>query len=58
MNADDDQILAIAITGSADALVTGDADLLALGPHGGVNISSVVGFEVLARAERGGPLRA
>jgi predicted nucleic acid-binding protein len=49
MNADDDQILAIAITGSADALVTGDADLLALGPHGGVNISSVAGFEVLAR---------
>ena len=46
---DDDQILAIAITGSADALVTGDADLLALGVHGGVNISSVADFEVLAR---------
>jgi putative PIN family toxin of toxin-antitoxin system len=46
---DDDQILAIAITGSADALVTGDADLLALGAHGSVNISSVADFEVLAR---------
>jgi putative PIN family toxin of toxin-antitoxin system len=46
---DDDRILAIAITGAADALVTGDADLLALGAHGGANISSVAGFEVLAR---------
>jgi len=46
---DDDQILAIAITGSAAALVTGDADLLALGAHGSVNISSVADFEVLAR---------
>ena len=46
---DDDQILAIAITGSADALVTGDADLLALGAHGGVSISSVADFEVRAR---------
>jgi predicted nucleic acid-binding protein len=46
---DDDQILAIAITGSADALVTGDADLLALGAHGSVNFSSVADFEVLAR---------
>jgi putative PIN family toxin of toxin-antitoxin system len=46
---DDDQILAIAITGSADALVTGDADLLALGAHGGVNMTSVADFEALAR---------
>jgi len=46
---DDDQILAIAITGAADALVTGDSDLLALGAHGSVNISSVADFEVLAR---------
>jgi predicted nucleic acid-binding protein len=34
---------------TADALVTGDADLLALGPRGGVNISSVADFKVLAR---------
>jgi uncharacterized protein len=46
---DDDQILAIAIAGSADALVTGDADLLAFGAHGNVNISSVTDFEMLAR---------
>jgi putative PIN family toxin of toxin-antitoxin system len=46
---DDDQILAIAITGSADALVTGDADLLVLGAHGSVNITSVADVEVHAR---------
>ena len=40
---DDDQILVIADVGSVDALVIGDADLLALGAHGGVNISSVAG---------------
>ena len=46
---DDDQILAIAVIGTVDALVTGDADLLALGAHGGVNISSIADYEVLAR---------
>jgi len=46
---DDDQILAIAVIGTVDALVTGDADLLALGAHGGVNISSIADFEALAR---------
>jgi putative PIN family toxin of toxin-antitoxin system len=46
---DDDQILAIAFIGSADALVTGDADLLALSAHGSVNISSVADFEVLSK---------
>ena len=46
---DDDQILAIAITGAADALVTGDADLLALGAYAGASISSVADFDVLAR---------
>jgi uncharacterized protein len=46
---DDDQILAIAVVGAVDALVTGDGDLLALGTHRGVNISSVADFEVLAR---------
>jgi uncharacterized protein len=48
---DDDQILAIAVIGAVDALVTGDADLLALGSRGSVNISSVANFEVLARAD-------
>ena len=45
---DDDQMLAIAVTGSADALVTGDADLLALRVHGALHISFVAEFEVLA----------
>lgn len=45
----DDQFLAIAITGSADAIVTGDADLLVLGAHGSVTITSVADCEVLAR---------
>jgi uncharacterized protein len=46
---DDDQILAIAVVGAVDALVTGDEDLLALGAHRGVNIMSVADFEVLVR---------
>ena len=46
---DDDQILAIAVSGTADVLVTGDADLLALGAHGSVNVSSIADFEMLRR---------
>ena len=46
---DDDEILAIAVIGAADALVTGDGDLLALGSHRGINIRSVADFEVLSR---------
>jgi uncharacterized protein len=45
---DDDQVLAIAITGAADVLVTGDTDLLALGMHGGVTIMSVAEFAATA----------
>ena len=47
---DDDRIVAIAVNGSADALISGDADLLALGAHAGVNISSIANFETLARS--------
>ena len=46
---DDDQVLAIAVVGAVDALVTGDGDLLALGAPRGVNIMSVADFDVLAR---------
>jgi len=46
---DDHEILAIAVVGAVDALVTGDSDLLALGTHRGVNIMWVADFEVLAR---------
>ena len=45
---DDDQIVAIAVVGAVDALVTGDGDLLALGVHRGVNIMSVADFDFLA----------
>ena len=48
-DADDDQILAIAVVGAVDALVTGVGDLLAIGSHRSVNIISVADFEVLAR---------
>jgi putative PIN family toxin of toxin-antitoxin system len=44
---DDDQVLAIAVAGAADVLVTGDADLLALGVHGGVGITSTADFEAM-----------
>jgi putative PIN family toxin of toxin-antitoxin system len=46
---DDDQILAIAVSGAADALVTGDADLLAVGMHCGVSIVSIAGFETMGK---------
>ena len=46
---DDDLILAIAVSGTADALVTGDADLLALAVCGGVSIISIVGFETMGK---------
>jgi uncharacterized protein len=46
---DDDQILAIAVIGAVDTLVTGDSDLLALGVHGGVSIISIAGFETMGK---------
>jgi putative PIN family toxin of toxin-antitoxin system len=46
---DDDQVLAIAVAGAADVLVTGDADLLALSVHGGVRITSVADFEAMGK---------
>jgi putative PIN family toxin of toxin-antitoxin system len=46
---DDDQILAIAVSGAADALVTGDADLLAVGMHRGVSIVSIADFETMGK---------
>ena len=39
-NPDDDWILATAVAGQADAIVTGDGDLLVLGAHQGVAILS------------------
>jgi len=48
---DDDQVLAIAVSGDADALVTGDADLLALKLYNGVPIVSVADFEAMVQHE-------
>jgi putative PIN family toxin of toxin-antitoxin system len=39
-DADDDWVLATALAGTADVIVTGDGDLLALGTHEGVRILS------------------
>jgi len=41
----DDFLLEIAVNGSADIIITGDADLLALHPFRGVEILSFVDFE-------------
>ncbi len=43
---DDDEVLAIASAGGADALVTGDTDLLSLTTYGGARIVTVADFEV------------
>ncbi len=48
---DDDEILAIAIAGNADALVTGDSDLLALIRYEGVRIVTVAELEQDERQE-------
>lgn len=52
-DADDDEVLAIAIAGGAERLVTGDADLLVLGAHRGVRILTVANFETQARHHNG-----
>lgn len=35
---DDDEVLAAAVTGAAEAIVTGDEDLLTLGSHQGIEV--------------------
>jgi uncharacterized protein len=47
----DDEILAIAIAGKADALVTGDRDLLALRKYEGIRIVTVAELEHDGRQE-------
>lgn len=44
---DDDEVLAIAIAGRADAIVTGDGDLLSLGEHEGIRILTVADAEAM-----------
>jgi putative PIN family toxin of toxin-antitoxin system len=48
---DDDEILAIAIAGNADAVVTGDSDLLAIRRYEGIRIVTVAELEHDERQE-------
>ena len=48
---EDDLILATAISGNADYLVTGDRQLLALGSYGGVRIVTPRDFLAILDAE-------
>ena len=50
---DDDEVLAIASAGGADALVTGDADLLSLTTYGGTRIVTVADFEMSGSSSGG-----
>ena len=43
-DADDDKFLALAVTGRADEIVSGDSDLLELGVHEGIPILSPAQF--------------
>jgi len=43
-DADDDHVLAAAVAGSADVIVTGDKDLLVLEHHAGVRIMTIREF--------------
>ena len=43
-DADDDKFLALAVTGEADAIISGDRDLLELGTHEGIPILTPAQF--------------
>ena len=43
-DADDDKFLALAVTGAADAIISGDRDLLELGTHEGIPILTPAQF--------------
>lgn len=46
---DDDKFLALAVTGQADAIISGDADLLELGTHEGIPVLTPAQFLRLLR---------
>jgi uncharacterized protein len=48
----DDMIVACAVVGRADHIVTRDKDLLSLGGHEGISISSPEEFRMFLRADR------
>jgi len=49
-DADDDKFLALAVTGRADAIVSGDSDLLELVAHEGIPVLTPVRFMQLLRS--------
>lgn len=51
---DDDHVLALALSGEADIIVTGDQDLLILDPFRGVRILTPQAFMALKSGEPGG----
>lgn len=50
-DADDDNVLATAVTGNCECIVTGDIDLLVLGQFQAVNIYSPRGFQTVERTK-------
>ena len=51
-DADDDHVIAAAVAGSADLIVSGDSDLLGIGSHQGIAIVSAA--EAIGRIEATG----
>lgn len=54
---DDDEVLAVAASGEADMLVTGDKDLLILGEHAGTRIVTPRQFLDATAEKESGPVR-
>lgn len=50
---EDDKVIATAVAGRADALITNDRHLLDLDPYGGIRIIQPVNFENLRKEEHG-----
>jgi uncharacterized protein len=53
-DADDDKLLALAVTGQADAIISGDSDMLELTAHEGIPVLTPLQFLQRLRASAGG----